>query len=117
MVTPVPDEFVRSFVKVKEASSGDAIAFVTDAMSKGLPFLPDQSAEFNMAMSYAIRRSRMRTLLVSPMMSRDTAMTLGFEYAASLEEGLELLKDAYPEARVAIFPTGGLIVPITDWEQ
>ena len=117
MVAPVPDEFVRNFAKVKEASGGDAIAFVTGAMSKGLPFLPDCSAEFNMAMSYAIRRSRMRTVLVSPMMSRDAATTLGFEYAASLEEGLDLLKDAYPEARVAIFPTGGLIVPITDWEQ
>jgi nickel-dependent lactate racemase len=117
MVTPVPDEFVRSFVKVKEASRGDAIAFVTAAMSKGLPFLPDHSAEFNMAMSYAIRRSRMRTVLVAPMMSRNTALTLGFEHAASLEQGLDVLKDAYPEARVAIFPTGGLIVPIADWEQ
>ncbi len=90
---------------------------MTGAMSRGLPFLPDHSAEFNMAMSYAVRRSRMRTILVSPKISRETATTLGFEYAASLEEGLDVLKGDYPEAKVAIFPTGGLIVPITDWEQ
>lgn len=116
LVTPVPDEFVRSFLGVREASGGDAVAYVIDAMSKGLPFLPDQSAEFNMAMSYAIRRSKRRTLLVSPLMSRETATLLGFEYAASLEEALRVLKGDFPEARVAIFPTGGLIVPVVAWE-
>lgn len=115
LVTPVPDEFVRSFVRVKEASGGDAISYVIDAMSKGLPFLPDQSAEYNMAMSYAIRRSKRRTVIVSPLMSRETATTLGLEYAASLEEGLEVLERDFPDARVAIFPTGGLIVPVTAW--
>lgn len=117
ITTPVPDEFVRSFIRVKEASGGNPIAFVTDAMSKGLPFLPDQSAEFNLAMSLAIRRSRMRTLIVSPMMSRETATVLGFEHAVSVEEGLDILARDYPEARVAIFPTGGLIVPIVSWEE
>jgi lactate racemase len=115
VVTPVPDEFIRCFLRVKEASGGDVSTYVTDTMTKGLPFLPDQSAEFNMAMSYAIRRKR-RTLVVSPMMSRETAAALELEYAPSLEEGLQALKRDYPEARVAIFPTGGLIVPIVDWE-
>jgi hypothetical protein len=34
-----------------------------------------------------------------------------------IEEGLRLLEKVYPEARVAIFPSGGLIVPITAWER
>jgi hypothetical protein len=51
------------------------------------------------------------------MVSRAQAATMGFEHAPSLEEGLRLLEKAYPKARVAIFPSGGLIVPITAWEQ
>jgi nickel-dependent lactate racemase len=114
MVAPVPEEFIRCYRQVKEASGGDAIGYVTGFMSKGLPFLPDQSAEFNMAMSYAIRRSRMRTLIVSPLMSPETAAALDLEYAASLEGALDALGKDYQEARAAIFPTGGLIVPILD---
>ena len=117
MVAPVPDAFFRCFNEVKEKSHHDPIPFVVDAMSKGMPFLPDQSAEFNLAMSYAIRRSAMRTVIVCPMLSKETASTLGLEYADSLEAGMDLLKGAYPEARVAVFPTGGLTVPITDWEE
>jgi hypothetical protein len=42
---------------------------------------------------------------------------MGLEYASSIEEGLMLLQNAYPEARVAIFSSGGLIVPITAWRR
>jgi hypothetical protein len=42
---------------------------------------------------------------------------MGLEYASSIEEGLGSLQKDYPNARVAIFPSGGLIVPITAWER
>jgi nickel-dependent lactate racemase len=116
MATPVPDEFVRAFVRVKEEAQGDPASYVGEFMSKGMPFLPDHSAEFNMAMSFAIRRPRIRTILVSPAVSRDTAATLGFEYSPSVEEAVDTLGSAYPEARVAILPSGGLVVPIVDEE-
>ena len=48
------------------------------------------------------------------LISRDTASVLGLEYSPSLEEALATLGEAYPDARVAIFPSGGLIVPIVD---
>ena len=80
MATPVPDEFVKAFIKVKEAAAGDTVAYVRGFMSKGMPFLPEHSAEFNMAMSFAIRRPRTRTILVSSSISRDTASILGLEY-------------------------------------
>jgi len=67
-------------------------------------------------MSFAIRRPRIRTILVSPAVSRDTAATLGFEYSPSVEEAVDTLGSAYPEARVAILPSGGLVVPIVDEE-
>ena len=45
------------------------------------------------------------------------AETMGLEYSTSIEEGLSLLEKSYPDARIAIFPSGGLIVPITAWER
>ncbi len=114
MATPVHDEFVRDYAKVRQEAHGDTTPYVCGFMSKGLPFLPDRSAEFNMAMSHAIRRPRIRTIIVSPLIPRDTASVLGLEYSPTLEEALATLGEAYPEARVAIFPSGGLIVPIAD---
>jgi lactate racemase len=114
---PISTEFVGSFDLVRERSRGNPGEYVTEAMSKGMPFLPDKPVEFNMAMSCAILRPAIRTILVSPMISREEARTMGFEYASSIGEGLAALEKAYPEARVAIFPSGGLIVPITTWER
>ena len=114
-VLPVSGEFVDSFNLVRERSHEDPAGFVIEAMSKGRPFLSDKPVEFNMAMSCVILRPKIRTVLVSPMVSNDEARTMGFEYAPSLEAGVRLLEGAYPRARVAIFPSGGLILPITAW--
>jgi lactate racemase len=113
LVTPVIGEFVESFDVVRERSLNNSPGYVRDAMSKGMPFLPDKPVEFNMAMSCVILRRPIRTILVSPVVTRQEAAIMGLDYASSLEEGINLLKGAYPEAKVAIFPAGGLIVPIT----
>jgi hypothetical protein len=70
-----------------------------------------------MAMSTVFLRPEIRTILVSPFISKDETRIMGLEYASSIEEGLGLLQNDYPNARVAIFPSGGLIVPITAWER
>ncbi len=116
-VTPVTEEFVSSFNLVRERSGNNCVEYVTEAMSKGMPFLPDKPVEFNMAMSCVILRPKVRTILVSPTISQDEANTMGFEYAPSVEEGLRLLERVYPKARIAIFPSGGLIIPIPAWKQ
>ena len=116
-VTPISEEFINSFDVVRERSHDKSVEYVTEAMSKGMPFLPEKPVEFNMAMKCVIIRPRIRTVFVSPMVSPAQAAAMGFEHAASLEEGLRLLEKAYPKARVAIFPSGGLIVPITAWKQ
>jgi len=116
LVTPVPVEFRDSFNVVREQSGNQAARFVTNAMSKGLPFLPDKPLEFNMAMSCMILRRPIKTILVSPIVSKEDARIMGLEHANSIEEGLKVLEKAYQEATVAIFPSGGLIVPITAWE-
>ena len=116
-VTPVSDEFLNSFNLVKERSHNNSVDYVKEAMSKGMPFLPDKPVEFNMAMSCVILRPKIRTILVSPMITEDEARTMGLEYAPSVEEGLRLIENVYPKARVAIFPSGGLIVPKPAWDQ
>jgi hypothetical protein len=70
-----------------------------------------------MAMSTVFLRPQIRTILVSPAIPQEEAQIMGLEYASSIEEGLSLLEKAYPEATVAIFPSGGLIVPIAAWER
>ncbi len=114
LVTPVPDEFRDSFNVVREKSENQPERFVRNAMAQGLPFLPEKPLEFNMAMSCMILRRPIRTISVSPMISREDASTMGMEHASSLKQGLRVLEKAYPEATVAIFPSGGLVVPVTD---
>jgi hypothetical protein len=102
---------------VKEKSHNHSTAYVKETLSKGMAFLPDKSIDYNMAMSTVFLRPEIRTILVSPGISKDEAQIMGLEYVSSVEEGLRLLQNAYPDARVAIFPSGGLIVPVTAWKR
>ncbi len=111
-VIPLADDFLNSFHLVKEKSHNNSSQFVKDAMSKGMPFLPDKPLEFNMAMKCAIIRPKIRTIIVSPMISEKAAQSMGFEYAPSVAAGIHMIEQVHPSARVAIFPSGGLIVPI-----
>ena len=113
LVKPVSSEFVNSFDQLKERSRDNPAGYVKEAMGQGKLFLADKPIEFNMAMSSVILRPKIRTILVSRMTSEKEARTMGFDYAPSVEEGVRLLGGEYPNARVAIFPSGGLIIPMT----
>ncbi len=116
-LTRLPGDFLNSFNLVRERSHNKPVVYMKEAMSRGMPFLPEKPLEFNMAMKCAVIRPGIRTILVSPMISETEARTMGFEYAPSVSAGVDMLEASYPEARVAIFPSGGLIVPITAWER
>lgn len=113
LVKPTSSEFVDSFDQLKEMAGANLAGYVKEAMGQGKPFLADKPIEFNMAMSSVILRPKIRTILVSQMTSEKEARSMGFDYAASVEEGVRLLGSEYPNARVAIFPSGGLIIPVT----
>ena len=117
VVGPISTEFLNSINEVREKSNDHPAAYIKEALSKGMAFLPDKPMDFNMAMSTVFLRPEIRTILVSPFISKDETRIMGLEYASSIEEGLGLLQNDYPNARVAIFPSGGLIVPITAWER
>ena len=117
VVAPIPAEFLNSIQVIKEKSRNNPVAYIMDALSKGMAFLPDKAIDYNMAMTTVFLRPKIRTILVSPSISRNEAETLGLEYSASIKEGIGLLKKSYTDVKVAIFPSGGLIVPITAWER
>lgn len=111
LVTPLPEEFLQVLESIRNASGGNPLFYARAKMSGGQLFAPEKSAEFNMAMYDLLKRPPIRTILVSPLISEDTAAALGMEYASSIEEGLRALERAYPAATVAIFPSGGLVIP------
>ncbi len=116
VVAPIPADFLNSFRVIEEKSHNNSAAYVKESLSKGEAFLPDKSIDFNMAMSTAFLRPKIRAFLVSPHISRGEAETMRLEHCPSIQEGIKLLGELYPHAKVAIFPAGGLIVPITSWE-
>lgn len=111
LVTPFPEEFLQVLQFIKTKSGDSPVDYAKAIMSTGQLFAPGKSAEFNMAMYDLLNRAPIRTILVSPLVSRETAIAIGLEYAASLEEGLDMLEKAYPRATVAVFPSGGLVLP------
>ena len=116
VVAPIHKDFLNSFRVINEKSRNNSTEYVKNALSKGEAFLPDKSIDFNMAMSTVFLRPKIRVILVSSIISADEARAMGLEYSSSVEEGLRLLEGVYSKARVAIFPSGGLIVPITAWK-
>jgi len=117
VVGPMPAEFLDSIDMIKEKSGNNPVPYVRDAISKGIAFLPGKAIDFHMAMSTIFLRPKIKTILVSPIISRNEAETMGLEHSSSLEEGMGLLRQSFASAKVAIFPSGGLIVPDTTWER
>jgi nickel-dependent lactate racemase len=117
VVGPIPADFLNSFHTIEEKSHHNSASYVKESISKGVAFLPDKSIDFNMAMSTVFLRPKIRVILVSRHISRKEAETMGLDHSPSMEEGIKSLGKVYPDAKVAIFPSGGLIVPITSWER
>jgi nickel-dependent lactate racemase len=109
---PIPAEFLNSIKRIREASRNKPAEYIRKSLERGEAFLPDKPMDYNMAMTNVFIRPEMRVVLVSENVSQEEASTMGMEHASSLEEGLARLKESFPRARAAIFPAGGLIVPI-----
>ncbi len=111
LVTPCPDDFFDVLRSITTQSEGKALSYARAIMSTGRLFAPDKSAEFNMAMYSLLDRAPLRTIVVSSLITPEAAAAMGLEHAGSLEEGLARLADAYPAAKVAVFPSGGFVLP------
>jgi lactate racemase len=112
LAEPMPDEFLNSLRQIRERSDDNPEEYIKRELSKGVAFLPDKPMDYNMAMKSAFIRPKTRVIIVSEHMSQDEAEIMGLEYAPSMEEGLSRLAHTLPRAHVAIFPSGGFIVPL-----
>jgi nickel-dependent lactate racemase len=113
---PISSEFFDAFLEVREKSNNNPVAFVKSALSRGEPILPGRAVDFNVSIISTLLKTAEKTIvLVSDKVSKEEASIMGFEFVPSLEEGLDRLCAAYPEADVAIFPSGGLVIPLTDF--
>ena len=115
LTTPMPADFLEELAGIREKSCNKPMPYIRDIMSKGMTFVTGKTVEFNMAMYALLCRPPIRTILVSPGISERDARMMGLEHAASLDEGLRTLEKQYRKARVAVFPSGGLLIPITSW--
>jgi hypothetical protein len=112
LAEPIPAEFLNSLKRTREASRNKPAEYIRKSLEKGEAFLPDKPMDYNMAMTNVFIRPEMQVVLVSREVSEEEASVMGVEHASSLEEGLARLKKSFVRARVAIFPAGGLIIPI-----
>ncbi len=112
LAEPIPTEFLNSLKRIREASENRPAEYIRKSLERGEAFLPEKPMDYNMAMTNVFIRPRMRVILVSNEVSREEATVMGMEHASSLEEGLTQLKRGFPQARVAVFPAGGLIIPV-----
>jgi nickel-dependent lactate racemase len=112
LAEPIPAEFLNSIKSIREASQNNPTEYIRASLQEGLAFLPDKPMDYNMAMTNVFIRPHMRVIIVSEDVSEEEASVMGMEQASSIEEGLARLKTSFPFARVAIFPAGGLIIPV-----
>jgi len=117
IVAPIVRDFLDEIQGIKEKSGNNPVPYIRDALSRGIAFLPTKAIDYNMAMTTVFMRPKIRTILVSSKVPEKEAQSLGMEYAPSVQEGLGMLEKSYPNAKAAIFPSGGLIVPITSWDR
>jgi lactate racemase len=109
---PLPDSFVSAFEEIQVKSNKNPLPYVLETLARGEPLLPGRPMDFNMAVFDTFSRAEnARVILVCPYATREKAAVFGFEYASSLDEALSKLEVSYPEAQVAIFPAGGLVIP------
>ncbi len=112
LAEPIPAEFLNSLKKIREASHNKPAEYIRSALQKGQAFLPDKPMDYNMAMTNVFIRPEMRVILISQEVSQEEAAVMGMEQASSIKEGISRMHKSLPSARVAIFPAGGLIIPV-----
>ena len=89
--------FLERFLKWKGSSSPMVLA----------------GMDFSMALFDTFSRTqKARVVLVSSRVSPQEAGLFGFDYAPTVDRAVADLARSYPEAKVAIFPAGGLVVPM-----
>lgn len=110
---PLPDSYLAGCENFRKTYDGRLREAVLEVFGSNRRIMEDGAPEFNMSMAQALLAQNDYTvILVSRDISKYTSDRLGFVYAENLEQAIAMGQDTYPEARVNVVPSGGVILPV-----
>ncbi|MCF8094673.1 MAG: nickel-dependent lactate racemase [Desulfobacteraceae bacterium] len=110
---PLPDSYLAGCENFRKTYGGRLREAVLEVFGSNRRIMEDGAPEFNMSMAQALlAQNDYKVILVSRDISKYTADRLGFFYAENLEQAIAMGQDTYPEARVHVVPSGGVILPV-----
>jgi nickel-dependent lactate racemase len=104
-----PEAFLQTFDRAYQLSKGDSKRLVLDYLREGKFIIENAPIDFNAALDYTLLyRCLVNVIIVSKDVSVDEAARLGFKHADSLDQAIKTVHENVPQAKVNIFPAGGL---------
>jgi lactate racemase len=108
-----PETFLQTFDKAHQMAKGDSKKLVLDYLHEGKFIIDNAPIDFNVALDYTLLYlSLVNIIIVSKDVGSDEAARLGFKHTDSLDQAIKMVHESLPQARVNIFPAGGLTNPI-----
>jgi nickel-dependent lactate racemase len=110
----LPESLLEAFdAAFSAASGGDTRQLVIDCLRDGRCVVPDAPMDFNSALNTVLlAQKRLKSVLVSPDADEKQVGRLGFDYASSLQEAIDMVARDRASATVNILPSGGLVLPL-----
>jgi lactate racemase len=110
---PLAESYLAGCESFRTAHAGHIRAAVLDLFARNERILPDGAPELNMSLAQALLAQHdLRIIVASRAMPRRTAERLGFGFAETVEEAMEIAQEHYPQAEVHVVPSGGVILPV-----
>jgi nickel-dependent lactate racemase len=109
----LPDAFVKSFASFHDRYGGRLLEGVLEHFKDNRLIMEQGAVDFNMALGMTLAiQDRFRVILLSKDISRKQAEGMGFRYAGTMKEALELSSTMCPvNPGVHVVPAGGIILP------
>ncbi len=108
-----PESMLAAFGHALDLAAGDPKGLVRDYLSRGELISPDAPMDVNSAINTTLLfLSRVKVILVTKDADERQAASLGFEYAATLDDAVARVAGKSPQATVNVLPAGGLVLPL-----
>jgi nickel-dependent lactate racemase len=109
----LPDPLFNAYGEVWAQVNGDPAKTAVEYIKQGRLIVQGGPMELNVAVYLnLLMLGRVRVILVSPDLMTRQATRLGFQYASTIEQAIEMVATKMPEATVNVLPLGGVIVPL-----
>lgn len=110
---PLADSYLIGCETFRSTHAGAIRPAVLELFGCNKRVLPDEAPEFNMSVAQALLGQHdFNVIIVSGQMPRKTAERLGFSFAETVGQAIDLAQERHPQARVHVVPSGGVILPV-----